>query len=69
MFLQQSEDNILHLNGLQLKILSPAKEILKKLIEEWTSKEIYQNYLDKKFEDTDKVSVKGISNYRSKDEI
>lgn len=69
LFLQQYEDNILHLNGLQLKILSPTKEVLKKLIEEWTAKDIYQNYLDKKLEDNDKVSAKGISNYRSKDDI
>ncbi|NMR35333.1 MBL fold metallo-hydrolase [Chryseobacterium aquaticum] len=69
LFLQQYEDNILYLNGLQLKILSPAKEVLKKLIEEWTAKEIYQNYLDKKLEDNDKVSARGISNNRSKDDI
>lgn len=43
-------------NGINIQILTPGKNVIDKLIEQWTALEIYQEYIKEKRKSEDKVS-------------
>lgn len=69
LYLEEDSDNILHLDGLELQILSPSKEVVVKLMKEWNASEIYQQYLERKLGVDDKVSSHTDKKWRSKEAI
>jgi glyoxylase-like metal-dependent hydrolase (beta-lactamase superfamily II) len=44
LYLGMNHENKVLLNGLELQILSPTKQVIDELIKQWTASEIYQQY-------------------------
>ncbi|ASE61837.1 ComEC/Rec2 family competence protein [Chryseobacterium indologenes] len=69
LFMQIDGDNVLDLGGLKLQILSPSREVIMKLLKEWTANKVYQEYIKTQLEQDEKVSTGRDQNWKSKEEI
>jgi hypothetical protein len=67
--MQIDGDNVLDLGGLELQILSPSREVIMKLLKEWTANKVYQEYIKTQLEQDEKVSTGRDQNWKSKEDF
>lgn len=69
MYVIPDGDNTLDLGGLILKVISPPEKVLKQLLARWTAEQIYQEYINRRAEQDNKVSIPRSKQLKTKEEI
>lgn len=57
-YINETNDDLIHIHGLNLLILSPRTEVIEKLVEKWTANEIYQEYENRRKQVDNKVATR-----------
>lgn len=57
-YINETNNDLIHIHGLNLRILSPSIEVIEKLLEKWTANEIYQEYENRRKQVDNKVATR-----------